>query len=145
MSSQATTAKSGAFLASYRISPDVPVPGFPVFTVHLVVSTHNKTVNGAGEITQAVNPTLDVPTHLTGEYTYMRVGPDKKMLVTLRGTGPINPIEPLEANNTRVWLVLSTDWQSGTANYDYRYGKDSNEWQWVEGAPVTIIPGGNPQ
>lgn len=140
----AAAATSGAFLASYRIGNSMP--GAPLFTVHLVVSAPNKIVNGAGEITQAINPPLGVPTNLSGEYTYMTVMPDNsKILVTLRGTGPINPIEPLEATNTRVWLVLSTDWKSGTANYQYRYGKDSNDWQSVEGVPVTLIPSGNPQ
>jgi hypothetical protein len=145
MSTQtAAAAKSGAFLASYRIGTGMA--GAPLFTVHLVVSTPNKTVNGAGEITQAINPPLGVPTHLSGEYTYMTVMPDNsKILVTLRGMGPINPIQPLVANNTRVWLVLSTDWKSGTANYEYRYGKDSNDWQLVEGVPVTLIPTDSPQ
>ncbi|HEX8173530.1 MAG TPA: DUF1842 domain-containing protein [Pyrinomonadaceae bacterium] len=140
----ATAAASGAFLVNYRIGNSMP--GAPSFTVNLVVSAPNKTVNGAGEITQAVNPPLNVPTHLSGEYTYMTVMPNNSnILVTLRGMGPINPIQPLVANNTRMWLILSKDWKSGTANYEYRYGKDSSTWQTVEGVPVTLIPSGNPR
>jgi hypothetical protein len=145
MSSQETEVKSGPFLASYRIGDSTP--GTPIFTVHLVVSTPDKTVNGVGVITQAVNPPLHVPTHLTGEYTYVNVlgSPTLKINLNLTGMGPINPIQPLVANNTRLSLLFNTDWQWATGNYEYRYGKDSNDWQSVVGVPATIIPNGNPQ
>lgn len=143
MSAQ-TAAQAGAFLVNYRIGTGQP--GAPTFTVHLVISAPNRAANGAGQITQAVNPPLQLPTSLSGEYTYMTVMPDNsKILLTLRGEGPINPIQPLLASNVRVWLVLSTDWQSGTANYEYRYGNDSNNWQKIEGVPVKLIPTGDPQ
>lgn len=100
-------------------------------------------MNGAGTLTQSTNPPLDLATVLTGEYTFMTVMPDQsKILVTARGVGAVSPIEPFEAHNVSLRMVLSTDWQSGVANYDYlRDGK----WNPVDNAPVKFITAAIPQ
>jgi hypothetical protein len=142
MASKATQAKSvGLFPISYQIGGNVP--GAVTFNVHFAVSTPARTVHGAGELTQAINPPLDLPTALSGEYTFLTVMPDQsKILVTATGQGQVNPIQPIEATNVRLRLLLSKDWQSGVANYDYF---SNGKWNSVDNAPVKFITATTPQ
>jgi uncharacterized protein DUF1842 len=139
---QAVQAESvGLFTVGYQIGGKKP--GAVTFNLNLVVSTPTKTVHGAGKLTQAINPPLDEPTHLTGEFTYMTVMPNKtSILVTATGFGPIDPLQPLEATNVRLRMVLSKDWQTGIANFDYL---SEGKWNTVDNAPVTVITVGIPQ
>ena len=143
MATKATPARSvGSFPVSFQIGGGKP--GAVTFDVHLVISTPTKKVNGAGTLTQSTNPPLDLATFLTGEYTFMTVMPpdQSKILVTAKGVGAVSPIEPLEAHNVNLRMVLSTDWKSGVANYDYlRDGK----WNSVDNAPVKFITAAIPQ
>jgi hypothetical protein len=142
MATKATQAKSvGLFPVGFQIGGNKP--GAVTFDVHFVVSTPTRALHGAGRLTQSINPPLDLPTILTGEYTFMTVMPDQsKILVTAVGHGPLSPIQPLEATNVRLRMVLSKDWQSGVANYDYF---SDDKWNSVENAPVKFIAAAIPQ
>jgi hypothetical protein len=136
MSSKAAQTEAvGLFPVSYRIGGNKP--GAVAFDVHLAVSTPTKTVHGAGLITQAVNPPHHQPTALNGEYTFMTVMPNKThILVVAKGYGPVSPTQEIETTNVRLRMVLSKDWQSGTANFDYLW---NGKWNTVDNASVTII------
>jgi hypothetical protein len=86
----------------------------------------------------SINPALNVPTTLEGDYTYMTVMPNEThILVVANGTGPIGLTTPLEGPNTKLRMVLESDWASGTANFSY---VDNNgRWQDVTDAKVTIL------
>jgi hypothetical protein len=127
----------GLFPVSYEITSGLM--GAPTFTVHLVVSTPARRVNGQGMVTNgSINPALNVPTTLEGDYTYMTVMPNEThILVVANGTGPIGLTTPLEGPNTKLRMVLESDWASGTANFSY---VDNNgRWQDVTDAKVTIL------
>jgi hypothetical protein len=132
---------SGTFLACYQIGNDMP--GAPLFTVHLIVSTPNEAVNGMGEVTQTTNPPLDLSTKLTGNFTYMTVMPQNThILVTLTGYpnvhwSPSWGIGPVLLPNTTLQMVLTDDWKSGTANFTYT---DENGSQTITNVPVKSIP-----
>jgi hypothetical protein len=128
--------KVGLFRVSYKIGGDKP--GAPEFIVHFFVNTPHKTISGAGEITQVTNPPTDIPTQFDeGHYTYMCVMPKNcHILVNTKGH---NPNEMPTYINVYLTMVVTEDWQSGTANYKYRDNKGN--WQEVTNAPVQIIPG----
>lgn len=135
--------KMGLFLVSYEIGGDKP--GAPLFKVNFSVYTPEETVSGIGQITQAINPPLDIGTRLHGQYTYMCVMP-KNCHILITATGyPITKwphgggIGPVILPNAELRMVVTEDWKSGTANYKYC---DSNgEWHEITDAPVKSVPG----
>ena len=134
MSTQ-TAADVGLFPVSYRIGNEMP--GAPILTVHLLVSTPDKSINGRGIVTQAISPPLREPTSLEGDYTYMTVMPNNStLLVTALGVGPIGDTPQVIARNVRLRMILSKDWKSGTANYDYFW---NNKWHSIDNVPVKLI------
>lgn len=135
-----TQPKVGLFVASYVIGTQQP--GAPRFTVHLLVNAPTETVTGQGEITQAVNPPLNLQTRLQGSYTYMTVMPSNThILVTATGYpiidwpehGGIGPVIP---PNVDLRMVLTDDWRTGTANY--RYMDAQGNWNSVNNVPVQL-------
>ena len=132
----------GLFLACYEIAGDKP--GAPLFKVHLSVYTPAKTVTGHGQITQAINPPLDIATKLDGSYTYMTVMPrNVHILITAAGYPilhwpPWGGVGPVIPPNVELRMVLEEDWKSGTANY--KYVDDNSNWHEIEGAPVKAVP-----
>lgn len=132
----------GLFIASFQIGGDKP--GAPSFRINMCVYTPGETISGIGHITQAVNPPLDIPTNLQGQFTYMSVMPNNcHILVTATGTpivkwpqgGGIGPVLPI---NVDLRMVLTEDWKTGKANYKYQDSKGN--WQEVTNAPVISIP-----
>lgn len=134
------TLQTGLFPVSYEIGGDKP--GAPRFVAHLLVYTPAKTVNGAGLITQAINPPLEEATVLHGDFTYMTVMPrNVHILVTATGYPAIKwpahgGIGPVLQPNVQLRMVLDGDWKSGTANYSYFA---NGSWHDVENAPVKSI------
>jgi hypothetical protein len=127
----------GLFPVSYEITTGLM--GAPTFTVHLVVNTPGRRVNGQGTVTNgSINPALNVPTTLEGDFTYMTVMPNEThILVVTNGSGPIGLTTPLEGPNTKLRMVLDSNWSAGTANFSY---VDNNgKWQEVNDAKVTIL------
>jgi hypothetical protein len=135
-----STQPTGLFPVSYEITTGKP--GAPRFTVHLLVYTPGKTVNGAGLITQAVNPPLEEATILHGDFTFMTVMPkNTHILVTATGFPPVKGaghggITPITQPNTHLRMVLDEDWKSGTANFSFLL---NGSWHEVENAPVKQI------
>src|SRR5512140_347016 len=65
--------KMGLFIATYDIGTGAL--GAPNFHLGITVNTPDKTLSGAGRITQPVNPPVDVSTQLQGTYTPMWITP----------------------------------------------------------------------
>lgn len=127
----------GLFPISYEIATGRM--GAPIFNVHLVVSTPERRVNGQGLVTNgSINPALNLPTRLDGDFTYMTVMPDEThILIVANGVGPIGQTPPLEGPNTTLRIVLESDWTSGTASFSY---VDNNgQWQHIENAKVKML------
>ena len=131
-----STKRTGLFPISYEISTGKP--GSPRFTVHLLVYTPGKTVNGAGIITQTVNPPLEEATVLHGDFTFMTVMPkNTHILVTATGYPPgQGGIQPITQPNTHLRMVLDDDWKKGTANFSFLHNGKLHE---VENATVTLL------
>lgn len=140
-SSQEAATKTGLFIVCYEIGGSMP--GAPQFKASLAVYTPGKTVTGIGHITQAVNPPLDEATSLHGTYTYMTVMPrNVHILVTAVGYPVVNwppgaGIGPVLLPNAELRMVLSENWQTGTASFKYQLG---GNWQEVNDAPVRAVP-----
>lgn len=125
---------TGLFPVAYRIGNGMP--GSVNFNVHLMVYTPGERVSGYGTITQATNPPLDVPTKLEGSFSYMTVMPkDTHILVVATGY----TVEPgtQQEINVELRMVLTDDWKSGVANYQYR--DNSGHWHKVSDAPVKMV------
>lgn len=121
------------------------MPGAPLFRINFGVYTPGETVSGIGHITQAINPPLDVGTHLDGQYTYMCVMP-KNCHILITATGyPITKwpqgggVGHVILPNVDLWMVVAEDWKSGTANYKYMDG--NGNWHEVKDAPVKSVSG----
>jgi len=134
--------KLGLFVASYEIGGELM--GAPVVRLNLSVNTPEEKINGHAYISQAINPPLNVISRVEGEYTYMCVMPQNcHILVTAqgypeikwpKGAGPGPVILP----NFELRMILTDDWQSGTANY--KYMDNNGKWHQVTNAPVKYIP-----
>lgn len=134
----------GLFLASYNIGTGLL--GAPNFRLSMTVFTPEETINGSGAITQAVNPPINVSTKFNGTYDYLTVVGSESILVKVTGYPVINwphnaGIGPVILPNLELTMVLSSDWQSGTASYKYRTGvlDGIDDWIEVQDVPVKTI------
>ena len=115
--------ETGLFIVSYLVGNEMP--GAPLLHLDLMVSTPNKEVTGKGVVTQAINPPLNVVSKVSGDFTYMTVMPkNTHILVVLTGYPNIKwpsggGIGPVILPNLHVRMVLTDDWQGGTANFTY--------------------------
>jgi hypothetical protein len=115
-------------------------PGAVLFTLDLLVDPVHEQVNGFGHMTQAINPPLDIPTRVEGNFTYMTVMPNNgHLLVTATGYPPVSwpvggGVGPVLLPNVQLWMIMSPDWTSGTANYKYRI--DETTWKSITDVPV---------
>ena len=130
----------GLFPVTYNIGAGLP--GAPNFYLGLLVNTPDKVVSGAGRITQAVNPPVDVRTNVNGTYTYMATMKDVHILVVATGYPvvdwpPHGGIGPVLLPNLHLRMVLAQDWASGTATY--KYLNASGEWIEVDNVPVKLV------
>jgi hypothetical protein len=122
-------------------------PGAPLFRVSLSVYTPGKSVNGVGHITQTTSPPLDIGTNLHGEFTYMCVMPKScHILVTATGYPIVSwpkggGVGPVLQPNADLRMVVTDDWESGTATFRYLDAKGN--WQEVGDAPVRMVPCNN--
>lgn len=130
---------TGLFPVSYEIGTGAL--GAPLFTVHFLVNTPQRTVTGMGQITQATNPPLDISTKLDGWYlTELILGAPYNVV---NATGypmivwpPIAGPGPVLQPNVHLRMLLSGDWQSGTATYTYIDERGSHT---VTDVPVKLV------
>ena len=132
------TNQAGLFLVTYDIGTGMA--GAPSFKVTMTVYTPEDTVSGGGNITQATNPPVNLNTRFNGQYTYMTVMPNQSnILVNATGYSVVHcPPTPVIIPNLQLQMVLSEDWQSGIANYQY-FNDASGKWTEVKNAPVRAI------
>ena len=133
MAKQSEAQQTGLFILPSVTIGNAGMPGAPIFQLSLAVNTVAKAISGHGRITQAVSPPVDVETHLSGFYVVATVMPKETRLV-VRASGV--PHEGAGLLNVHLRMVLSEDWKSGTASYDYR-GSDG-QWHAVDNVPVKI-------
>lgn len=129
----------GLFPVSYEIGTGAP--GAPLFTVHLLVYTANRTVTGGGLITQAILPPNSTPTKLEGSYVTVLIMGAPYNIVTAAGHAvevwpPLTEPGPVLQPNVNLQMTLSGDWQSGTATYTYI---DESGSHTVTDVPVKLV------
>ena len=144
----ASDAAVGLFLACYQVGGTMP--GAPMVNLHLAVNTPAQAVNGSGQITQATNPPLNEASNVSGGYSVMTVMPSNTHIqVRLTGYPPVNwppqaGIGPVIPANLDMIMVLSKDWKSGDAQYQYRTGLAS-DWIKIASAPVKQVTCNQPK
>ena len=123
MSANATV---GTYLAHWRIGSGAP--GAPTLDLKTVVSAPTHHLQGAGDITQAVNPPINVHTLVSGNYSQMGTA----VLISLTGTTQQGGMQ-----NFQCHIHLPNGWnQNGAASYRYLSG---NTWHDVENVTATAI------
>ncbi|MGB7441393.1 MAG: RICIN domain-containing protein [Coleofasciculaceae cyanobacterium] len=135
---------SDLFFLCYKIT----TPGVDglVLRVHLSVYPAQDTVHGFGQITQGINPPLNIATKLDGCYfPLLLTGIPEKISVSATGYPDIH-WPPLHRSshggigsvllpNFKLQMVLD-EWQKGVASYKY---KDNNDhWQTITNAKVEL-------
>lgn len=109
--------------------------GAPTFKLSLLFNFEHGTVTGYGQITQAVNPPVNLPTRLQGVFfpiTTLTVNDP----ISVSLTGVLRTQVPIELlPDVYLHMQLSADLTSGTASY--RYQQDlSCPWVQVNNVPV---------
>lgn len=137
---QSSNQRSDIRIIAYKIGNNMP--GAPLFKVQLFVDPSGKRVAGHGHISQATKPRVSIDTNLEGHYSYMCTM--KRCDILVHATGyPIMHwpkhagVGPVILPNVRLTMVLSEDWQSGTANYTY-YDSNGNPVE-ITGVPVKAV------
>ena len=131
--------QTGLFIVSYKIGTGAM--GAPTLTLALTVNTTNQTLGGLGEITQAVNPPVDVHTRVNGTYTEWIIRDVANAMIEATGTPVViwpagAGIGPVIPPNFHLRMLLQ-GWESGTATYSYL--NSGGEWVSVENVPVEMI------
>lgn len=135
--------ETGLFLVNYQVGTGEP--GAPTLNLSLAVNTSHKTIHGVGEITQAVNPPVDVHTKVDGTYLPIRIMGNPSLLVEATGMPPVHWPDrrrsqghgPVILPNFFLQMVLQ-DWESGGTAY-YRYQNAEGHWVEVNDAPVKKV------
>nr|WP_294938524.1 DUF1842 domain-containing protein [uncultured Flavobacterium sp.] len=134
--------KTGLFIQSYQITTGLL--GAPTFEIHLAVNTPQQNITGQGIVSNvSIHPAMEIYTKLNGEFTYMTVMPNNtSILVNATGYPNVNfpphaGIGPVILPNTKLTMVLESNWLTGTANYSYV--DEQGNWNEIQNAKVTAI------
>lgn len=133
--------ETGLFLVSYRIGTGAP--GAPTLNLSLAVNTVHKTIHGIGEITQAVNPPVEILSRVDGSYIPIVIQGDPSLLVEATGLPPMHwpdrrrGVGPVVLPNLHLRMILGGAWEGGTAYY--RYQNAEHQWVEVNDVPVKKI------
>lgn len=130
----------GLFVVSYEIGTELA--GAPRLVVHLAVNAPARAITGQCQLTQAVNPPLNLKMPVTGDFTYLTVMPPDptNILVVLSDVQGPNPNAP----GIELRMLLAGGWDSGVASYRYAKSRPG-PWTSVTDAPVRRIePAGAP-
>lgn len=124
MSEQKT--KTGTFHVIYLI--ESPVGTAPIIEFNLIVNTVSKRITGSATLR---GPGIDADDEIRGEYHFQTTMPHKtSIMANLTGYAYFQPIG-LPAPNLKASLLLTDDWQSGKAVYEYL---ENGHWVKVEGS-----------
>lgn len=138
-----SSSQTGLFLVHYTIGSGAM--GAPTLNLSLAVNTVHKTIHGIGEITQAVNPPVDVHTRVDGTYLHIQILGSPSLLVEATGMPPVHWPDrrrpqgpgPVILPNFFLRMVLQ-GWESGGTAY-YRYQNAEGEWVEVDDVPVKKV------
>lgn len=130
---------TGLFLVNYQVGTGAP--GAPTLHLSLAVNAAHRALHGIGEITQAVNPPVDVDTRVDGTYLPILIMGAPSLLVEASGMPPVVhwPDRRRQGPGTVILpnlflrMVLQ-GWEGGTAYYRYQ----NAEGQWVEVKDVPV-------
>lgn len=134
----ASTAQNvGLFLVRYDVGTGAP--GAPTLTLALTVNTVDQTINGAGRLSQAINPPLDLRMNVHGTYVRLPMPPAPGIAAHLTGYPALHwphhgGIGPVLLPELDLHMHLDGDFHAGTASYRYR--APSGQWIEVNGVPV---------
>jgi hypothetical protein len=134
--------ETGLFLVKYQVGTGAP--GAPTLNLSLAVNAAHRTLHGIGEITQTVNPPVDVQTRVDGTYLTILIQGSPSLLVEASGMPPVHwPDRRRQGPGTVILpnfflrMVLQ-DWESGGTAY-YRYLSSEGQWVEVNDAPVKRV------
>ncbi|MEO6920269.1 MAG: DUF1842 domain-containing protein [Collimonas sp.] len=116
----------------FRIGSNLP--GAPLFKLSL--SFLDGHAHGQGTITQAVNPPLDIHSHLRGTSALIVSGADTRQIITLTGHEFVTPMPPNPVN-VECSMYLDSK-QPGTGMATYRYLDEKKQWVDVQNVPVKV-------
>jgi hypothetical protein len=132
---------TGLFLVKYQVGTGEP--GAPALNLSLAVNTVHRTIHGIGEISQAVQPPVDVHTRVDGTYLPIVLMGSPSLLVEASGIPPVHWPDrrvqgpgPVILPNFFLRMILQ-DWKEGTAYY--RYKNAENEWIEVNDVSVKKV------
>jgi len=135
--------ETGLFLTKYQVGTGEP--GATTLNLSLAVNTVHKTIHGIEEITQPVNPPVDVHTRVDGTYLSILIMGSPSILVEATGMPPVHWPDrrrpqgpgPVILHNFFLRMVLES-WEGGGTAY-YRYQNAQGEWVEVNDAPVKKV------
>jgi hypothetical protein len=135
--------ETGLFLVKYQVGTGAP--GAPTLNLSLAVNTIHKAIHGIGEITQTVNPPVDVHTRVDGTYLPILIMGGPSLLVEASGMPPVHWPDrrrpqghgPVIQSNFFLRMVLQS-WEGGGTAY-YRYQNAEGEWVEVSDVPVKKV------
>ncbi len=107
-----------------------PIPGAPLLHVGAVVVTPARSIAGVAQLTQAVNPPLDIHFNLSGSYIDVT---DRNTTHFVLLSTPPSPLAG--APYLMLAMVLGADWKTGTASYRWVCGSASGH---QENVPVKV-------
>lgn len=117
----------GSYLAHWKIGSGAP--GATTLDLKTVVSAPTHQLQGAGDLTQAVNPPVNVHTLVTGNYSQMGTA----VVISLTGI----PNQGSGIQNFQGHLYLANGWnQDGMASYRFM---NNGTWHDVENAKATPL------
>lgn len=125
---------AGTFVKSYTIMSELA--DAPVFSMNLVVSTHNLRVSGQGQIAGDDHAYSRVDTLLLGEFSRLVTAPgETSILISMDGYSPSE--KGTDGKNVTLRMVLDSNWSVGNVNYSYI--NNDEQWQSVKDAKVTTV------
>ena len=117
----------GSYLAYWRIGSGAP--GAPLLDLKTVVSAPTHHIQGAGDITQAVNPPVNLHTIVTGSFSNMGTA----VAISLTGV----PHQGAGIENFQGHLHLANGWNSdGIASYRFM---NNGTWHEVDNVKATPL------
>ena len=135
--------ETGLFLVKYQVGTGAP--GAPTLNLSLAVNSVHKTIHGIGEISQAVNPPVDVHTRIDGTYLPILIMGSPSLLVEATGMPQVHWPDrrrpqgpgPVILPNLFLRMVLQ-GWDGGGTAY-YRYQNAEGQWVEVSDVPVKKV------